>query len=99
MSKIFNLNNTLTIHTQPDADAIFGNWCRMLTLAVKDPEGCVRPHPDQPMDAKAFAQYYHRPLSSVQKTITLLEQAAPDQNDRTVPSVGNPSGGTAAIFW
>lgn len=74
MSKIFNLNNTLTIHTQPDADAIFGNWCRMLTLAVKDPEGYVRPHPNQPMNAKDFAQYFHRPLLSVEKTIMLLEE-------------------------
>ena len=74
MSKIFNLNNTLTIHTQPDAHAIFGNWCRMLTLAVKDPEGVVRPHPNQPMNAKDFAQYFHRPLPSVEKTIMLLEQ-------------------------
>ena len=61
-----NLKNTLLIHNQPDADAIFGNWYRMLTLAVKDPEGYVRPSPDYPMNAQTF-------LHTVEKTIDLLE--------------------------
>jgi hypothetical protein len=74
MSDIFNLKNTALIHNQPDADAIFGNWYRMLTLAAKDPEGYVRPNPDYPMNAQTFAQYFNRPLQTVEKTIDLLEE-------------------------
>lgn len=74
LSDIFNLKNTVLIHKQPDADTIFGNWYRMLTLAAKDPEGYVRPNPDCPMNAETFAKYFNRPLQTVEKTIGLLEK-------------------------
>ena len=69
LSDIFNLKNTVLIHKQPDADTIFGNWYRMLTLAAKDPEGYVRPNPDCPMNAETFAKYFNRPLQTVEKTL------------------------------
>lgn len=74
MNNIFNFTNTMIINKQPDSDAIFGNFFRMLSLATSDPEGCVRLRPDMDMNAQDFADYFHCQPDEVNKSITLLQK-------------------------
>ena len=71
---IFNISNTITIDMQPNADLILGTYYRMLTLAVKDPDGCVRVSPDHSMSMRSFAEFFNCPLSDVEKAVPMLQE-------------------------
>ena len=51
LHQFFDINTLLTLSMEPDGDAITGNYHRMVGLALKDPEGCVRSMPASDMDA------------------------------------------------
>ena len=57
-----------------DADAVLSVWFRMLALAVRDPEGCVRLTPGLQMDTEALAGYFHCTVEAVEATIQIMEQ-------------------------
>lgn len=74
ISDIFDIKNMAVISSHADSDSILSNWFRMLTLALNDPDGCVRSNPTLPMNAQSFANYFHCPLDSVIKTIEILQK-------------------------
>ena len=57
-----------------DTNAILATWFRMLALASRDPEGCVRLTPGLQMDTEALAGYFHCTGEAVEATIQVMEQ-------------------------
>ena len=57
-----------------DADTVLAVWFRMLALAIRDPEGCVRLTPGLQMDTAALAGYFHCTAEVVEATVQIMEQ-------------------------
>ena len=57
-----------------DADTVLAVWFRMLALAVRDPESCVRLTPGLQMDTAALAGYFHCTAEAVETTVQIMEQ-------------------------
>ena len=74
LHQFFDINTLLTLSMEPDGDAITGNYHRMVGLALKDPEGCVRSMPASDMDADKFSEYFHCSSSIVARTIETLQK-------------------------
>ena len=76
LTKLFDPKNIAAVEflAGEDADAVLAAWYRMLTLAVHDPEGCVRLTPGLHMDAEELAAYFNCPADVLEATIQILEQ-------------------------
>ena len=76
LSKLFDPKNIAAVEflAGEDADAVLAAWYRMLSLAVHDPEGCVRLTPGLHMDAEELAAYFNCPADVLEATIQILEQ-------------------------
>ena len=51
----------VSLSLEKDGAAATGHLLQMVSLAVKDPEGCVRSEPLIDMDAEAFSRYFPTP--------------------------------------
>lgn len=60
------------LNADPDGVAILGAWNSMETLAMEDPESCVRLSPGLPMDNSALAALLRCTESIVEKTIDVF---------------------------
>ena len=76
MAKLFDNKNiaAIKILAGEDADTVTSIWYQMMTLAVHDPEGCVRLTPGLHMKLDELAACFHRPAETVEKTARVLEQ-------------------------
>ena len=76
IAKLFDIKNIAAVEllAGKDADAVLATLYRMLTLAINDPEGCVRLAPKVQMDLAELAAYFHSPAEVVEVTAQVLEQ-------------------------
>ena len=76
LAKTFDPNTLAAIEflAGEDINAILATWFRMLALASRDPEGCVRLTPGLQMDTEALAGYFHCTGEAVEATIQVMEQ-------------------------
>ena len=76
LAKTFDPNTLAAIEflAGEDINAILATWFRMLALASRDPEGCVRLTPGLQMDTEALAGYFHCTGEAVEATIQIMEQ-------------------------
>ena len=76
LAKNFDPNTLAAIEflAGEDINAILATWFRMLALASRDPEGCVRLTPGLQMDTEALAGYFHCTGEAVEATIQVMEQ-------------------------
>ena len=76
LTKLFDPKNIAAVEflAGEDADAVLATWYRMLSLAVHDPEGCVRLTPGLHMEAEELATYFNCPADVLEATIQILEQ-------------------------
>ena len=76
LAKLFDPQNIAAaeILAAEDTDAVLATWLRMLTLAARDPESCVRLSPGLHMEPAELAGYFHCSPEAVEKTVRVLEQ-------------------------
>ena len=76
IAKLFDTKNIAAVELLAgnDSDTVLATWYKMLTLAINDPEGCVRLAPKVQMDLAELAAYFHRPPEVVEVTAQVLEQ-------------------------
>ena len=76
LAKTFDPNTLAAIEflAGEDTNAILATWFRMLALASRDPEGCVRLTPGLQMDTEALAGYFHCTSEAVEATVQIMEQ-------------------------
>lgn len=62
----------VSLSLEKDGAAATGHLLQMVSLAVKDPEGCVRSEPLIDMDAEAFSRYFNCDLESLLRSVEVL---------------------------
>ena len=99
LAKTFDPNTLAAIEflAGEDINAILATWFRMLALASRDPEGCVRLTPGLQMDTEALAGYFHCTGEAVEATIQVMEQLQLLTRDETgnlrIPACSGPARG------
>ena len=70
-AKLFDPNHIAAVEflAAEDANTVLGIWFRMLTLAIHDPEGCVRLTPGLHMATAELAAWFHCTEDAVEATI------------------------------
>ena len=76
LAKAFDPNTLAAIEflAGEDRNAILAAWFRMLALAARDPEGCVRLTPGLTMTTAELADCFHCPAEAVEAAVLILEQ-------------------------
>ena len=76
LAKTFDPNTIAAIEflAGDDTNAVLAVWFRMLALAARDPEGCVRLTPGLTMTVTELADYFHCPSETVEATVQIMEQ-------------------------
>ena len=76
LAKLFDPKNIAAVEflAGEDRNTVLAVWLRMLTLAVHDPEGCVRLAPGLHMEPEELAEYFHCTPETLEATIQILEQ-------------------------
>ena len=76
LAKTFDPNTIAAIEflAGDDTNAVLAVWFRMLALAARDPEGCVRLTPGLTMTVSELADYFHCPTETVEATVQIMEQ-------------------------
>ena len=75
LNSLIDTNTLLAISSEPDGCAIVGNLFQMISLAIHDPEGCVRLDPNSSMDPEIFSKYFNCAVSMVAKSIETLQKS------------------------
>ena len=64
----------LAISSEPGGFAAIGNLFQMISLAINDPEGCVRFNPYSSMNPENFSKYFNCAMTVVTKSIEILKK-------------------------
>ena len=74
LNQFFDINMLAAIAAEPNGITITGHLFQMLSLATKDPEGCVRLVPNSYMDAVSFARIFNCTVALVLDSIRTLQK-------------------------
>jgi len=74
LNQFFDINMLAAIAAEPNGITITGHLFQMLSLATKNPEGCVRLVPNSYMDAVSFARIFNCTVALVLDSIRTLQK-------------------------
>lgn len=68
----FDTNTLIALAAEPGGATVTANLFQMMSLAVKDPEGCVRFNPHSVLDAESFSRAFNCSADLVRNSIETL---------------------------
>ena len=72
LNQFFDIAILVSLSLEPDGAAVTGHLFQMVSLAVKDPEGCVRSNPAAEMDPDAFSRFFNCDPDEVKRSLEVL---------------------------
>lgn len=72
LNQFFDIAILVSLSLEPDGAAVTGHLFQMVSLAVKDPEGCVRSNPAADMNPDAFSRFFNCNPDAVKRSLEVL---------------------------
>ena len=72
LNQFFDIAILVSLSLEADGAAVTGHLFQMVSLAVKDPEGCVRSNPAADMDPDAFSRFFNCDPDEVNRSVEAL---------------------------
>lgn len=72
LTQCFDTNTLIALAAEPGGHTVTANLLQMFSLALKDPEGCVRFNPHSLLDAESFSRAFNCSAALVKNSIETL---------------------------
>ena len=74
LNQFIDIKILVSLSIEEDGAAVTGHLFQMVSLAAKDPEGCVRSNPSVDMDTEAFSRFFHCDPEPVKRSVEVLQK-------------------------